>query len=466
MAEGGIIRDAPGGIPSQCSVSSSHGLLHFELFSEETCTLMNILGYGPHIRKARSDAYMAYGRNITMQTCSTCFTTGSKAEGLTRIMESDLDLMCVPTKHDICLEEGVDSSNVPWEKNIFRSCSRLSYPGHCRLFLERYGIIMSHFLYNALCDDGHGRIFLSSDLYVSSGLNIVDPRGVVVSHGRAGPSVPMSHGGIEQDLVCALQYDCPSILTRWAARPRSWPSPDVVKEVVSLGAFLAPVGVKGSDYECVEWRICFNTGENVLIHNLNDTQGKLYVLLKMVKKDVLKPQKKEVTSFTMKNIVLWIAENNPQSLFHERSLFHWLHEGLHALRVALATQELPYFMIPERNLIGARALEQEQKLSWIATIDEMMEEGPRIILRLPKIRQALIAHPEPLRWYSGRKIEMEILELIHRNRLALGMDEGTDFIMQAVRRREKEIVKEVRMRMILEGCRVNNLLNVFDWMLM
>ncbi|KAH3793083.1 hypothetical protein DPMN_146588 [Dreissena polymorpha] len=260
------------------------------------------------------------GRHMTMQTCSTCFTTGSKAEGLTRIME-----------------KGVDSSNVPWGTNIFRSCSRLTYPGHCILLLERYGILMPDALYNALCDDVYGREFLSSDLYVDPRLNIVDPRGVIVSHERAGPSFPTSSGGFEQDLVFALHFDCPRILTRWAARPRNWPSLEVVKEVVSLGAFVSYVGVKGSDYEHVEWRICFNTGENVVINNLNDTQ----------------------------------------------------------------------------------------KLSWIATINTMMEEGPWIILRLPKIRQALIAHPEPLRLYSGKKIEMEMLELIHRNRFTLGMYEGT-----------------------------------------
>ncbi|KAH3892043.1 hypothetical protein DPMN_016155 [Dreissena polymorpha] len=76
-------------------------------------------------------------------------------------------------------------------------------------------------------------------------------------------------------------------------------------------------------------------------------------------------------------------------------------------------------MIPERNLMAACAVEHKQKLSWIATFNEMMDEGLRIILRLPKIRQALIAHPEPLRWYSGRRIEMEMLQLIHEQTFAM-----------------------------------------------
>ncbi|KAH3793810.1 hypothetical protein DPMN_147332 [Dreissena polymorpha] len=189
----------------------------------------------------------------------------------------------------------------------------------------------------------------------------------------------------------------------------------------------------------------------------------------MVKKDVLKPQKKEVTSLTVKNIVLWIAENNPHSLFHERSLFHWLHEGLYALRVAINTKELPYYMIPGRNLMAACALDHEQKRSWIATINDMITEGPRSILRLPKIRQAIIAHPEPLRWYSGRKIEMEMLVLIYNSRNDLGMDEDTDVIMQAIGKRPQEILREVVMKMNMEGGRVihlNDVRNVFRSMLM
>jgi len=63
--------------------------------------------------------------------------------------------------------------------------------------------------------------------------------------------------------------------------------------------------------------VCFNAGEIELVNNPNDTQIKLYVL-KMIKNDVLHPRKKEVSSYTLKNIVLWMAENNPQASFHNK----------------------------------------------------------------------------------------------------------------------------------------------------
>ncbi|KAH3893685.1 hypothetical protein DPMN_017835 [Dreissena polymorpha] len=110
-------------------------------------------------------------------------------------------------------------------------------------------------------------------------------------------------------------------------------------------------------------------------------------------------------------------------------------------------------MIPERNLMTDCGLEYEQQLTWIATLNEMMKEGPRIILRLPKIRQTILAHPEPLRWYSSRTKEMEMLELIDMNRRTIDMDIEKDVIMQATLRRQLEIVLDVSQRMIMKGGR-------------
>ncbi|KAH3823770.1 hypothetical protein DPMN_125592 [Dreissena polymorpha] len=56
-------------------------------------------------------------------------------------------------------------------------------------------------------------------------------------------------------------------------------------------------------------------------------------------------------------------------------------------------------MIPERNLMEGCGLTPNQQSKWISVIREMMHEGPRIILRLEKIRKAIIAYPEPLMWY-------------------------------------------------------------------
>ncbi|KAH3812154.1 hypothetical protein DPMN_140577 [Dreissena polymorpha] len=405
----------------------------------------------------------------------TFITVGSKGEGLTSFYENDEDILYV-SNDIICLEDGVTVSTFHMKITVFRSFSRICYPGHCRLLLERMGSYYKFFdvVREALCDDGHGRELLSSGLFINKLLMIRPKFNNAVLHDRAGPSLPASLDKMHVDKVFALRYFCPRIMARWAARPRHWPPTDVVQKVVSLGAYLTPVGFKGSEYQHVEWRVCFNTGEIELVCNLNATQVNLYVLLKMVKNDVLKPRRKEVTSFTMKNIVLWIAERTPQTMFHERSLIHWLHEGLNALRVAILSKELPYFMIPERNLMEACGLEYEQQKTWISTITEMMNEGPRMILRLPKIRQSLIAHPEPFRWYSKMRIELEMVGLRYETRRTFctyhrpdekWVTNYADVILQKLIRRSEHIVWEVFRRMIMEGSQVTTMQDVLVSML-
>ncbi|KAH3816124.1 hypothetical protein DPMN_117633 [Dreissena polymorpha] len=421
---------------------------------------MNWLGYGSDIRQARRDAYRESGRLRTKwwQGLALILVSGSKGEGLSCYLESDTDVMMV-NNTVICLEESVKSSNsVPRVMTVLRSCRRASYPGHCRMFLERRGTMIPSGVENALCDDGNGREIFSSDLYINSTSDFKVLG--AAKHERAGPSIPVTIKGVfHVDLVHALRYFCPSILERWESRLRFWPPPDVVQKVQSQGAFLTPVGFKGSACKYNEWRMCFNIGEKELVNNLNDTQVKLYVLLKMVIKDVLKPCHKEVTSYTVKNIVFWIAERNPNIWFNERRLFYWLYEGLGALKVALATKELAYYMIPERNLMAACGLEYEQQSSWISTITDMINEGPKLILRLPKIRQALLPHPEPIRWFSARRMELEMLELMIVNRgLFLRnkrLADETDIMLQAMKMRKFEICREVVMRMSMEGSRNN-----------
>ncbi|KAH3868895.1 hypothetical protein DPMN_032050 [Dreissena polymorpha] len=75
-----------------------------------------------------------------------------------------------------------------------------------------------------------------------------------------------------------------------------------------------------------------------------------------------------------------------------------------------------YYMIPEKNLLAACGM-RDQQLTWIATITDMINEGPRIQLRFPKIRRAIFAHPEPPLRFSMVKTELELVILINMIRL-------------------------------------------------
>ncbi|KAH3875654.1 hypothetical protein DPMN_038927 [Dreissena polymorpha] len=423
---------------------------------------MNCLGYGPEIIKARRDIYkqheMLYNAGLYEQYGATSIISGSKGEGLSFFLESDTDLVYI-LPDVMCLEDGIQHVNLSSETTVLRLHTRMSYPGHCRLLKERCGWILPA-LANSFCDDGYGRTIVSSDLFIHECKK--KSRGIGVSKNRAGPSLPNVFFGIlDRDMVYSLRCHCPSILQRWAERSRHWPSPSVVQNVVSMGACVTPVGFKESEYSHVEWRICFNTGEKELVFNLNDVQVKLYILLKMVKKDVLKPRNKEITSYTLKNIILWQAEKNLQSLFNERSLLHWLNKALCDLRTAINTQQLPYYMIPERNLMAASGLVSERQSEFVAKLTDMINEGPRVILRLQKLRKAIVAHPEPLLWYSRKRIELELVWLLSSLSYQLSKRPGathvSDLIKLVTFQRLNEIVGKVDQRMIMEGSRVDDI---------
>ncbi|KAH3850264.1 hypothetical protein DPMN_092672 [Dreissena polymorpha] len=419
---------------------------------------MSRLGYGEEIRWRRVEKYRVNDMLFTARANDeTVITAGSSAEGLVCVHESDLDRLFV-LNNVLCVEDGVDIHTIPTYIEVFRM-DTFAYPGHCRMLLERFTFTYCASIYKALCLDGQGNALLSSKLFLDEAKHRYNGE---LPKKRTGPALTVfTGGGSTFDLVFAIRCQCPGILQRWAQRSRYWPPPNVVQKVVSSESFLCPVGCKSSINEHLEWRICFNIGETELVHNLNGTQAKEYVILKMIVKEVLKPNNKEITSFVLKNIIFWQAESNSPSMFQERNLIRWLHDALKTLRTVLSSKQLPYYMIPERNLMEACGLQDQQQRKWVADITDMIEEGPRVILRLPRIRQAIICHPEPLLWFSRRRMELELLELEYMNRHVQCMDEDseyddTDIILQAIYWRQSQILWEVIQRMFIEGSAVND----------
>ncbi|KAH3788694.1 hypothetical protein DPMN_166842 [Dreissena polymorpha] len=166
-----------------------------------------------------------------------------------------------------------------------------------------------------------------------------------------------------------------------------------------------------------------------------------------------------------------MAENNPQTLFHSGSLFHFLFEGMDILRTAISVRQLPYYMMPERNLMAERELDVKQQCVWVKSITDMINEGPRIILRLKKISHAIEWHREPLLWYSRMRTELEMLFLEFKNRhlrlnpINNGPVYETDPIVKAIVKRKGEIFREVLLRMLQEGSSVDDANKLFGMML-
>ncbi|KAH3850352.1 uncharacterized protein LOC127874473 [Dreissena polymorpha] len=476
MAEGRIDRTMSdtGRLSIHNSMYSSNSRTSFEGVSVEVSNIMTMLGYGEEIRRRRVQKYreldMRWNERMDLFTI---ITAGSKAEGLTSWVESDYDMLYVP-KSTLCVEAGVDLHSIPDYMEVYRMDTDV-YPGHCRMLLER--TYPQSLLKSALCDDEKGNTLLSSALVLDTLCSalVLDMLSKMkferVPLERAGPSLPLSVGqDLNFDIVFAIRCQCPGIMQRWTERPRHWPPPDVVQKVVSLGSLVTPVGFKGSANKNLEWRMCFNMGETELVSNLNGPQAKLYVILKMIVKEVLKPTNKEITSYVLKNIIFWQAESNSPAMFQESNLIHMLHDALGTLRTVISSTQLPYYMIPERNLMAACGLKDEQQRKWVADITNMMAEGPKVMLRLSKIRNAIICHQEPLLWFSRRKIELEMLMLEYNRIMPRDYEhrqyDNAYIIEQEIRRHMNELLREVHMRMLMEGGYVNDPMDIWRRVLM
>ncbi|KAH3733693.1 hypothetical protein DPMN_040126 [Dreissena polymorpha] len=191
----------------------------------------------------------------------------------------------------------------------------------------------------------------------------------------------------------------------------------------------------------------------------------------MILRDIIKPNNKEITSYVLKNIILWQAENTPQTEFHSRSLLYWLHDGLKKLRTAIEKKRLCYYMIPERNLMDACGMHDYKQHKWVADITDMLEEGPKVILRLEKIRKAIVASPEPMLWFSRKRMELEMMSLEMKIRAAQCMDEiqetdDSDSILKKIMIHQLYLCIEVTKGIILNGSTVNDLIDIYYRMLM
>ncbi|XP_045183403.2 uncharacterized protein LOC123541844 [Mercenaria mercenaria] len=188
------------------------------------------------------------------------------------------------------------------------------------------------------------------------------------------------------DYVTAIPCFCLSHIQNWTHRTRhyGWPDKKLTSKLKNEIGYVVPVGFKGSRNFELEWRICYTGIEINLIHSLNETQIKMCVLLKMVAKAILKPVCKDITSYVIKNLVLWIVERNANEIFTPENLTSLVMLGLRSLRNKVNLRLFGSYMIPERNLFAGKITENE-KAEMVRLLDEMLEEGPMFLIKFKEL---------------------------------------------------------------------------------
>lgn len=342
---------------------------------------------------------------------------GSKAEGISALFQSDIDQMRI-INGIVCSENAQSGSKdaaLHLETNTSLTPSgyttlRLNYLQNDTIFSES-----SHFQAACLsmCKTDSGEIYAFSSLFLSALENTHNfqssPK--YFRFDFQGPAIPNSNGYLIHDDVCALSCKNVKILNSFKTRRRNkgWPSNDILQLGLTDDCQLVPVGCKGSSSKGIEWRFCFIETELKLTYSFNETQLKLYIVLKLIAQNILKNVTKEISSYIMKNVSYWMSERLDSNLFRDDKLFSLIIIGLKFLRFCIRSYNLPYYMIPERNLLYERLdPNTRQKLSLL--LSTLIQEGPAFLFRIPKLDSGmttLYQSPSALSVYSNKRNEIE-----------------------------------------------------------
>ena len=205
-------------------------------------------------------------------------------------------------------------------------------------------------------------------------------------HRMEGPAIHRDavKGGASSDLVCALSCtDWPECAHEWLSRKRiyGWPSKELIKQCKSLGFILVSACHPASDERQFQWRISFSHQERLLVTQFNSVQLKCYILLKIIKKELIKQEIKEdtLTSYHLKTCMLYILENTPSELWVPENLVGCLIMCLRQIHLWIRDENIPNYFIPGENMLD-RITKPELRRKLAARIDWILNCAIRDVL--------------------------------------------------------------------------------------
>jgi hypothetical protein len=272
-------------------------------------------------------------------------TSGSFGEGL-EMQGSDLDVMVVLSFAQVY----EDISRVRFNS---RESFLVMEMDDCKLGFTHLRLAQCYHLQLLQCSRQ-----ISNALYLSNELIKTDfmkmAREPQVIH---GPCVSDKAGFI--DIAISLhskQWISPAC--EWISRPNSsWPSDDLKSTIIDHGTLFVPIGCKGSKNEDIEWRFSFSVGEKLLIYSFTHVQLMCYALMKILLKDVIDSDddcKGLLCSYYIKNIIFWVSEELPLSIWRPENLVYCFMKCFGRLVYCVEYSMCPHYFIPEINMFKSK----------------------------------------------------------------------------------------------------------------
>ena len=156
-------------------------------------------------------------------------------------------------------------------------------------------------------------------------------------------------------VVALLCTDWPECAQEWLSRRRfhGRPSKELIKQCKSLGFIVVSACHPASDEKKFQWRISFSYQERLLVTQFNSVQLKCYILLKIIKKELIQQEIKEdtLTSYHLKTCMLYTLENTPSELWVPENLVGCLIMCLRQIHLWIRDEKIPNYFIPGENML-------------------------------------------------------------------------------------------------------------------
>ncbi|XP_045191682.2 uncharacterized protein LOC123548454 [Mercenaria mercenaria] len=293
----------------------------------------------------------------------TAYNLGSQSEGTTtRGLQSDIDSL-------FCLDQFIliqDWSEwTPGKCNFLIIQDETTPPGYCLLQRLRLDAPLptTHETPNFYVKDTHGRILLKN--------KVID---AVILEGfqRQGPSTASvaEPGNLASDSVAA--FPCKS----WPQSSRAcldrqdtniWLTAEIKRYAKSTKCFVVGAGSRASENADFEWRLSTSLAEQCLMFNLNITQIRCYILMKMILKTYINVEnlnnESYISSFMCKTVLFHCIASKPASVWKECNILNCLNFCIFTLNNCILNERCPHFIVRENNLMAEKiSAEVKQQL--------------------------------------------------------------------------------------------------------
>ncbi|XP_060598292.1 uncharacterized protein LOC132752037 [Ruditapes philippinarum] len=307
----------------------------------------------------------------------TVYCFGSQSEGTTTLgLNSDADILMADHDYNVIQDWSEWKQN---KTNLLMIQDENVTPGYCFLQVLRSDepLFETNIIYADSIRDNKGRILLKNTF-----LTGIEPG--TERHGPANAR-PETDGYKAVDIVHAFPcYSWQQSASHLQERHSigGWPTSEMIRNVLCNCCFVVCASSKISTYPELEWRVSTSLGERCFMFNLNITQLHCYVLMKIILKTFLTPQRESaLSSFICKTAVFHGIQNTDRSIWRRNNLFTCLTYCLLELLRYVQNENCPHFMIPENNLMAGQ-LTPVDKRYLLRKISDIIQSDGRCLFQI------------------------------------------------------------------------------------